>query len=64
MEKYFAIVFLGLLLGSIGCTKEDDLIIERKQWLLANKKRKITGISMKPAAVDFTNVYDSLPSFR
>ncbi len=64
MEKYFAIVFFGLLLGSFRCTKEDDLIIERKQWLLANKKWQLTGMSLKAAGGVFTNVYDSLPSFR
>lgn len=64
MKNYFLVVFCTLIIGFLGCTKEDTIIIERKQWLLINKKWQLTGMSVKTADGIFTNKYDSLPSFR
>ena len=52
-----------LLINFSGCTKEDTIVIERKQWLLINKKWQITGLSVKTTNGNTTNEYDSLPSF-
>jgi hypothetical protein len=64
MKKYFLIVSCLLGIGFCGCTKEDALVIERKQWLLVNKKWQLSGMSVKTANGILTNEYDSLPSFR
>ena len=64
MKNYFAVLVWVLMLASFGCTKEDTLVIERKQWLLVNKKWQLSGMSSKTAGGAFTNEFDSLPSFR
>ena len=58
-------VFVSIFLGCLfGCTKEDALVIERKHWLLVNKKWQLSGMSIKSPNGTQTNAYDSLPSFR
>jgi len=58
-------VFLCLAAAYLfGCTKQDALVIERKHWLLVNKKWQLSSMSIKTANGNLTNQYDSLPSFR
>ena len=53
-----------LLSWLISCTKDDDIVIERKQWVLINTRWQLTGVLEKTFNGVFTNKYDSLPSFR
>ena len=56
--------FTMILAFLFGCTKDDTIVIERKYWLLVNKKWQLSGMSIKTANGISTNTYDSLPSFR
>lgn len=64
MKKHIYVFSCLLILGSFSCTKDDALVIERKQWLLVNKKWQLSGMSLKTTNGTFTDEYDSLPSFR
>lgn len=57
-------LLLALALSCAGCTEDDNIMIERKQWTLINTRWQLTGLSEKTASGPFSNKYDSLPSFR
>lgn len=63
MKKYVAVLYSVLMLNSPGCTKDDDLVIERKQWLLVNKKWQLSGMAVTTAGISIDR-YDSLPAYR
>jgi hypothetical protein len=64
MKKFIPTV-LCLALGNIlSCTKQDALVIERKHWLMVNKKWQLSGMTIKTSNGILSNEYDSLPSFR
>lgn len=64
MKKSILVSFSMILAFLFGCTKDDSIVIERKYWLLVNKKWQLSGMSIKTANGILTNAYDSLPSFR
>jgi len=64
MKKYLSTLLCLFVINFIGCTKEDALVIERKHWLLVDKKWQLSGMSLKMASGVFINEYDSLPSFK
>ena len=63
MKKYLAVLYSVLMVSFTSCTKEDDLVIERKQWLLVNKKWQLSGMSVNTSGL-IVNEFDSLPSYR
>ena len=63
MKKTIPVLVCILLGCLLGCTKEDALVIEKKHWLLVNKKWQLSGMLIKSTNGMLTNKYDSLPSF-
>ena len=63
MKKIGALLYAVLVLNCFACTKDDELVIERKQWLLINKKWQLSGMSINTGGI-VVNEYDSLPSYR
>jgi hypothetical protein len=64
MKKSILVSFCIVLVFLFGCIKDDAIVIERKYWLLVNRKWQLSGMSVKAANGILTNEYDSLPSFR
>lgn len=64
MRKHLPAILCLLIVNFASCTKEDTLVIERKQWLLVNKKWQLSGISVTTTNGTTTNEFDSLPAFR
>lgn len=64
MKKIIPVLASILFCCSLGCTNEDALLIEKKHWLLVNKKWQLSGMSIKTMNGAVTNKYDSLPSFQ
>lgn len=62
--KVTRLLLLVIVLSYFGCTEDDNIVIERKQWVLINTRWQLTGLSEKTAGGPFSNKYDSLPSFR
>src|SRR5215211_2193639 len=64
MRKHLPAILCLLIVNFISCTKEDTIVIERKQSLLVNKKWQLSGMSVTTTNGTTTNEFDSLPSFR
>ena len=64
MKKFIPVFSCLALVHLGGCIKHDALVVERKHWLLVNKRWQLSGMVVKTSNGTPTNEYDSLPSFR